>query len=266
MRYPQTNRVRLMCVIAFAILGGGLFWATSRGNAHSNERVGAFRIRSEVPLGKELGQSLLLSMAQLRCDVEQTLGLTGPVAPIQVNLFQSKETYLEFLQEKIPAAVNRTALFVGGTDSPQIYVTHHQGYEIDIRHECTHAVLHQSLPHIPLWLDEGLAEYFEVPEELREYGNPYLEEFRSQGRECKISSIRKLEELIDVDQMHRDDYRDSWAWVHFLLHGRHPGRTELLRYLDSLKAGENSESLSDQLQVAYPHLDELLLDHLQQGW
>ena len=33
----------------------------------------------------------------------------------------------------------------------------------DLRHELTHAILHSVLKDVPLWLDEGLAEYFEVP-------------------------------------------------------------------------------------------------------
>ena len=33
----------------------------------------------------------------------------------------------------------------------------------DLRHELTHALLHSVLKDVPLWLDEGLAEYFELP-------------------------------------------------------------------------------------------------------
>ncbi|GIT30210.1 MAG: hypothetical protein Ct9H300mP1_22560 [Planctomycetaceae bacterium] len=36
------------------------------------------------------------------------------------------------------------------------------GFPEDLRHEFTHGVLHSSLKRVPLWLDEGLAEYFEV--------------------------------------------------------------------------------------------------------
>jgi hypothetical protein len=37
-----------------------------------------------------------------------------------------------------------------------------EDFETDLRHECTHALLNAALPVVPLWLDEGLAEYFEV--------------------------------------------------------------------------------------------------------
>ena len=33
----------------------------------------------------------------------------------------------------------------------------------DLRHELTHALLHGVLQDVPLWLDEGLAVYFELP-------------------------------------------------------------------------------------------------------
>ena len=51
----------------------------------------------------------------------------------------------------------------------------------DLRHECTHALLHAVLPAVPLWLDEGLAKYFEVQRASRAYGHPYLSSFAVDG-------------------------------------------------------------------------------------
>ena len=45
---------------------------------------------------------------------------------------------------------------------------------VDLRHETTHAVLHGLLPMVPLWLDEGLAEYFEAPEANRLQRHPHF--------------------------------------------------------------------------------------------
>ena len=37
----------------------------------------------------------------------------------------------------------------------------------DLRHELTHALLHGVLKDVPLWLDEGLAGFFELPPDAR---------------------------------------------------------------------------------------------------
>ena len=59
----------------------------------------------------------------------------------------------------------RPALFILEGGSPGVYTYRKPDLDIDVRHECTHALLHSALPVVPLWLDEGIAKYFEVPAE-----------------------------------------------------------------------------------------------------
>ena len=64
--------------------------------------------------------------------------------------------------------------------------------ETDLRHETTHAVLHSLLPMVPLWLDEGFAEYFEAKVTDKQLRHPYLQSIArslKQGRNNNFGGI-----------------------------------------------------------------------------
>jgi len=256
---------RVVALLALSAMGMGIVfaWQTASGEWNRPRRIGTFQIRSEIPLGERHGQQLLREIATLRSEVESTLDLRGPGRPIQVNLFQSRETYTAFLQTRIPAAENRSALFVDGPDGGQIYICYHPDFEQDVRHESTHAVLHESLPRIPLWLDEGLAEYFELPAAQRRDANPYLVELREQIELEWAPDLVRLEQLQTVDQVRIQDYRECWAWAHFLLHGPEIVQQELRSYLKILNSGEPSGKMSDRLRVCLPDMEVQLIHHLR---
>ena len=58
---------------------------------------------------------------------------------------------------------DRRAFFVSDFDRLNVYAWWGDNVGDDLRHEVTHGYLHSTLQEIPLWLDEGIAEYFEVP-------------------------------------------------------------------------------------------------------
>ena len=74
-------------------------------------------------------------------------------------------------------------------------------FEADLRHECTHALLHAALPYVPLWLDEGLASLYEECEfsadELRLVG---LENWRGAALRgaMRAGILRSIEELAEA--------------------------------------------------------------------
>ena len=72
-----------------------------------------------------------------------------------------------------PRVPYRRALFVKSGSRGRVFAYEHEDLAVDVRHESTHALLHASLPMVPLWLDEGLAEYFEVAESQRAFDHPH---------------------------------------------------------------------------------------------
>ncbi len=80
----------------------------------------------------------------------------------------------------------------------------------DIRHELTHAILHQNLRFVPLWIDEGLAELLE-----RQHHSATVQPaFHPFGGRLAWDGLHRSTDLSlsnQASQMDEEDYRDSWA-------------------------------------------------------
>ena len=237
--------------------------ATASAEWVEQRRAGPFEMRSEFSLSDDESQSLVREMEVLKADVEKLLAIKAGDDPIQVNMFSSSRTYREHLAQRVPEGMNRPALFVKGADMSRVYVYRRKGFSTDVRHECTHAVLHNALPYVPLWLDEGLAEYFETPAAERSSGSPYLKSLKRSILFRWKPNLQRLEVLEDLGDMHDDEYRESWAWVHFMLHGPQNVRQVLSDYLYDIEQGDATRPLSARLAAVAPNYNQQLVQHLK---
>lgn len=225
--------------------------------------AGEFQLRSEFELSDVEGSQLVAEIGQLRRDVETLLAIRASEEPIQVNLFRTSSTYRQHLAQRVPEAMSRPALYVKGADIARVYVYRRRGFATDVRHECTHAVLHNSLPFVPLWLDEGFAEYFEIEPEARASGSPHLKSLQRSILFRWKPDLARLESLSDLSQMGEAEYRESWAWVHFMLHGPTEVRQALSDYLYDIEQGADEGRLSERLRSVEPNLDRRLIAHFR---
>jgi hypothetical protein len=230
------------------------------------QAVGRFEIRSEVALRQSRVLSeFLLTLPQHEADIASALSLKLNHQPIVINVFRSRQSYEQFVARQAPEGLGRRALFVKSEAHGSVHVYLHADVVTDIRHESTHAILHSSLPFLPLWLDEGLAEYFEVAREQRASGNPHLRRAKLDARLILAwrPSLVKLEAVRDQSAMTASNYRESWAWVHFLLHGPDEVRAILTRYLAGIEAHDPPEPLSTQLHKIWSKPEQQLTSHLK---
>jgi hypothetical protein len=58
------------------------------------------------------------------------------------------------------------------------------------------------------------------------------------------------------------EYRESWAWVHWMLHGSPEGRRALIGYLHELRTNAQPGKLRPRLLAAVPGADDALTRHL----
>jgi hypothetical protein len=79
----------------------------------------------------------------------------------------------------------------------------------------------------------------------------------------RVSPLARLETRRDVAEMSAGDYRDAWAWVHFMLHGPPEARTELVRFLDDVRAGAAPGNLSQRLEAHLPGVERRLAEHFR---
>ncbi|WP_437205723.1 hypothetical protein [Planctomicrobium sp. SH664] len=260
------SQFRQICVRMCALLGVlilTLAWHAALGEWADNRTSGIFQLRSEFALGEANAQQLLQAMARQQDEIERLLQLPPGMKTIEVNLFRNRFSYQAYLKQRVPEGMNRPALYVQGTDMGRVYVYRRWGYEQDIRHECTHAVLHNSLPYLPLWLDEGLAEYFEVPAEDRSTRNPHHGELKRRLLLGWQPDLPALEKLQSLNEMGAEHYRESWAWAHFLLHGPPEVRQILSDYLFDIQRGALAGQLSDRLLTRLPNVNAQLVSHLR---
>jgi hypothetical protein len=131
----------------------------------------------------------------------------------------------------------------------------------DLRHELTHALLHSVLKDVPLWLDEGLAEYFEVGPEQQGINPRHLDSLR---RGIISTDLARLEQLSTVQQMSPSEYREAWAWVHLMMRGNPEGRAVLIGYLQQLRTNANPGPLGPRLATVHSPLNDALNQHLAQ--
>lgn len=230
-------------------------WATS-------QQIGSAFVRSEFPLDGRT-EAALADLATTRRDLEQRLGLTVPDAPVSISLFRTRRSYDTYIRNRIPAGVGRAALFVQDRNGGHVYAYYGRRLNVDLRHESTHAFLNAALPYVPLWLDEGLAEYFEVAPPLRYARHEHLANVkRSLWRRWRPRLVR-LEALTDLADMGEAEYREAWAWAHFLLHGPEPARNALRTYLAEIAAGGFAGTLEPRLRRTFPDLEAALLRHVK---
>src|SRR5436853_2080922 len=155
-----------------------------------------------------------------------------------------------FLREERPG---------GGRDDLRVYTWMGDHLRTDLRHELTHALLHGVLKDVPLWLDEGLAGFFELPPDSDGVNPQHLEMLR---RGPFQPSLGRLERLDQVRQMEKPEYREAWAWVHLMLRSSPEAKRVLWEYLQALRTSPNPGPLLPRLREALPDPEEALADHL----
>jgi len=217
-----------------------------------------FDLKQDSPLFVELGE--------LREQVYRELQLPPANNVIQVFLFEDFERYRDFMKARYPELPGRRAFFIaqphraGGAEELLVYTYWGPHLQQDRRHELTHALLHSVLKEVPLWLDEGLAEYFELPPNQRGVNRMHLEELRKGPMQPDLS---RLERLTDVAEMKQPEYRESWAWVHLMLRSNPSARKVLIQYLHALRQTPGPGPLSPKLNEVYPEMNLTLTSHVQ---
>lgn len=232
------------------------------GNAGA-QRISQYVFHSDVPL--KPSAPLFQELGELRDQVHRELQLPSSNTLIQVYLFNDQPSYDRFMKSRYPELPKRRAFFiaqpksVGGQEDLLVFTYWGDHIRQDLRHELTHALLHSVLRDVPLWLDEGLAEYFELPPEKQGLNLQHIDSMRKSGAYPDLASLEKLEQ---VHQMGRAQYQEAWAWVHLLLKGSPEGKHVLLSYLQALRDPKHPGTLLPHLKVLYPSPNDILAQHL----
>lgn len=257
----MTMRLRTIFVLALLCAIGCASWRRTSTVPDNNQVVlDQLVIYSNFNLPRQ--HRLLEELRAERGLVSTKLALPVSDEPIHVYLFKTAEEFKAHSRAHFPDVSDRRAFFVESDTRLMVYAYWGDRVAEDLRHEVAHGYLHAVIRNLPLWLDEGLAEYFEVPRGDRGLNKPHVNMLvGSAGLNWK-PDLRRLEQLRSAGGMTQMDYAESWAWVHWLLETT-PERQAFLRdYLRRMREAGEIEPLSVALRQLQLDYDKQLGDYV----
>jgi hypothetical protein len=257
--------IALAILIPFVFLGCAALG--QRGTAlvptRYQVRTGPFLLYSDSPIPAD--STAIRCLHSLETDLTSRLSYqTRPdQEPVEIYLLNDRNAYMHFLKFYYPELPPRRAFFLAQGDRRVIYTFLSDRLEEDLRHEATHALVRGCYGDLPLWLDEGLAEYFETRAGTIDGRDEHLAKITEDLHSGWKPDLPRLESLTDIHQMTPRDYRESWAWVHLMLDSSAQDRSPLIEFISREGPGKPAQPLSAVLTargitaVSFAkHLDE----------
>ncbi len=208
---------------------------------------------------------LVEQLVQSRNRITKTLKLPQSDEPINVYLFEDEPSYRSFMKRHHPYLPRRRAFFVKQDTTLNVFA--HWGDRVaeDLQHEVVHGYLHSVVPQIPLWLDEGLAEYYEVVKGQRGFNRPHILHLAQRFRKGKWKpDLKRLETLDDPATFTQEDYAEAWLWTHFLLEsGEGERRHMICDQLARLRMKGEAQPMSDSLAQKVDDANDAIVKHLK---
>ena len=222
---------------------------------------GQLVFHSDFPL--PMSHRLVRDLVAERGDIQKLLLLPMTDEPIHVHLFHDGRTYAEYVKRRFPDVPERRAFFVESDTRLVVYAHWSDHIAEDLRHEVAHGYLHAALGDLPLWLDEGLAEYFEVSRSQHGFNEPHIELLVDLiASEKWHPDLQRLAAIEQFSALTQQDYAEAWAWVHFLLQTTPKHRELLQTYLGELQRDGHAEPLWRRIIKLHIEPAQNLTEHL----
>lgn len=262
----RAGRVALLLLIGCALPG----CATIRPNTGLPSRQQVHRdqliVHSDFRVPRR--HRLLDELCERRNDIREILGIAVSDEPIHVFLFEDQERFESYLESEHPNFPNRRAFFVKTDTELKVYAFWGEKVAEDLRHEVTHGYLHSVLPDLPVWLDEGIAEYFETPRGESGFNRDHVYLLANRFRRGEWQpDLAALERITPQHEMNQIQYAEAWLWTHFLIHHHETTRQLLESHLETCRLIGN-DGRDRPLSQKIPHFvadpDALVVAHLRE--
>lgn len=214
-----------------------------RGEENVSRQIGTFLCvgSSQAVHNDQVGTAFETVFTSLT-DLSERLSLPPMQAAITVRIFDDAQAWQTYFKKENFAMAYRRSLFLNNKTlvlkssqkNPVIFIYLSPKFDQDLRHESVHAYLQSVFEKpVPLWLDEGLAEYYENATDPI-YNESWFERTCARIENGQMKKIKQLEAMTDPARMQNNEYSDSWAWACFLLHGPQEIRAVLVQYAKDL--------------------------------
>ena len=179
--------------------------------------------------------------------------------PVRIRIFGNKRRFMSYQEDLSPVVsevgfyspMHNEAVVNGDRDKSEVVAT--------IYHEANHSILTQKAPELPLWINEGLAEYFEriIPEgksvTVGHQDARYFklkQDYKSQKIPTLKSYLSSWDSTWKRGGMAQDDARSiAWSLVHYLM-STQEGQDTVIRILR--EKNETPSVSSEIIDKYYP--------------
>jgi hypothetical protein len=262
-RLRVSGRISVL-VVVMTVLGCATLSEKGRPLVPTRHQVrsGPFLIFSNFPMSDE--PEAVDCLQALERDLKQHLNFrpNAQSDPVEIYVLDDRNAFEHFLKFYFPELPPRRAFFLAQGQHRVVYTYSSPRLAEDLRHEATHALLHGSFGALPLWLDEGLAEYFETDLTAADSEQERIDHFIADLKDGWAPDLDRLQTLSDIRQMTPRDYREAWAWVHLFLSDSPAGKSPLGGALVEFAARPDRIKLAGRLAQSGA-TRERLLAHLR---
>lgn len=196
--------------------------------------------------------------------------------PMYIFVFKNERTFAPFRDALFQ---RRNANVSGGflsTENANFVILQNDargGVDRVVYHELTHYFVENTMAGLPLWFNEGIAEYYStfstsgdrvqigkiVPEHLRWLRNgnllPLAQLFAVDSRSPDYSEGRRQGVF----------YAESWALIHYILAGNEQRRPQLPEFLAAIRSGKsNEEAFQSAFRTTFASLEGELRAYVRQ--
>jgi hypothetical protein len=177
--------------------------------------------------------------------------------PTVVMVFPNDEAFAPFkpTYQGKPKGVSGYA--VPGTDLSYIAMLNARDSDRVIFHEYTHMVVANAVARTPVWLNEGLAEFYSTfalmdGGKRAQIGRPIENHLRLLSGSVRVPLVELLKAdqaspLYNEDSRVSDFYAESWALTHMLLMSQPPRVNALSTYLQQVNSGVDEKQAWEQV-------------------
>ncbi len=233
-----------------------------------------FQIYSNAPAAQT--QKIAADLIRMREGLGKVtrLNVRSPL-PTRVLIFRSEASFAplrDVLMQR--RATNITGLFLGGENRNYVLIAADADSSVDriVYHELTHQIVRNTVPSLPLWFSEGIAEYYST---FRTTGNDvYIGALVTDHvnflREGTVIPLKDLFAINHESPDYREGlrqgvfYAESWALVHYMFNGSDTRREQFPKFLALLQAGKpTDEAFRTAFQGSYDDLERELRNYVR---
>ncbi len=268
------NRIAIACAALVALCAASAPAATPIQPPTEREKWIATRA-DEMEIISNASESTTVSVARQLLRMRAALGqltqlkVRSPL-PTKVYVFANERSFAPYRDAAFQRkSAQVTGAFLGGDDENLILIQADSGSGIDriVFHELTHYFVKNTVRGLPLWFNEGLAEFystFDTSGDEVNIGRPIPEHvYWLRGQ-----ALIPLRELFAVDEKSPTYnegtrqgvfYAESWALVHYLLRGNDARREQLGKFLGLVGSGiPSAAAASVAFHATYDELESEL--------